>query len=173
MRRCVCPGSYDPVTLGHVDVIHRATAVFDQVVVAVVVNHSKHTTFTSAERRDFLLGALDAEDLRTGRITVDVVDDGLLADYCRREHADAIVKGLRSGTDYAYELPMAQMNRELTGIETVFVPGAPGLAYVSSSMIREVALLGGDVSAFVPAGVASRLASMAADRAAAEPEDGR
>lgn len=162
MRRCVCPGSFDPVTLGHLDVIHRAAAVFDEVIVAVVVNHSKRTAFTSDERRGFLCASIDEAALRSGRITVEIVDDGLLAEYCRRVGAHAIVKGLRSGTDYAYELPMAQMNRHLTGVETVFLPGAPGLTHVSSSMIKEVASLGGDVSAFVPPAVAGRLADMAA-----------
>lgn len=151
-RLAVCPGSFDPVTAGHVDVVRRATVLFEAVVVAVVRNHSKATLFDAAERADLIRASL-AGDPATARVRVDVVEDGLIADYAAGAGAVALVKGLRSGTDFAYELPMALMNRHLRGIETVFVPGDQRYDHVSSSMIKEVARLGGDVSGFVPAPV--------------------
>ena len=152
-RRCVCPGSYDPVTLGHADVIERAAALWDEVVVAVLHNPAKAGMFTPDERRKLLEDSVGHHP----NVRVEVYTDRLLVDVCREAQAEAVVKGLRGGTDFAYELPMALMNRHLTGIETVFLPGATGNAFVSSSLIKEVAAFGGDISAFVPDFVAERL----------------
>jgi pantetheine-phosphate adenylyltransferase len=152
-HRAVCPGSYDPVTSGHVDVIWRATALFDEVIVAVLANPAKAGLFTPAEREELLRQSVG--DLPGVRI--EVVDGGLLVDYCRSIGAVAVVKGLRSGTDFAYELPMALMNRHLTGLETIFLPGDPRFEHVSSSLVKEVASHGGDVSGLVPDGVLKQL----------------
>jgi pantetheine-phosphate adenylyltransferase len=147
--RAVCPGSFDPVTRGHVDVIGRAVDLFDEVIVAVGANVGKSPLFTPAERVEMLERACAAHPgVRVELFT------GLLVDFCRDQGASTIVKGLRFAADFDYELPMAQMNRSLTGIETVFLPTAPEWAYVSSSLIREVASLGGDVAAFLPDGLA-------------------
>ncbi|MFC3688290.1 pantetheine-phosphate adenylyltransferase [Aquipuribacter hungaricus] len=148
-RLAVCPGSYDPVTLGHVDVIARAAVLFPAVVAAVVHNPGKAGLFPTDERAELLRQVL-AEDPRTAGVRVDVVAGGLLVDYCREVGAVAVVKGLRGGTDFAYELPMALMNRHLTGLETVFLPGAPRYEHISSSLVKEVARHGGDVSDLVP-----------------------
>jgi pantetheine-phosphate adenylyltransferase len=151
--RCVCPGSFDPVTNGHVDVIRRAGGLFDEVVVAVLTNPSKQSMFTLDDRLEMLNEALgDVEG-----VFVNAVKGGLLVDFCREVGAVSVVKGLRSGTDFAYELPMALMNRHLTGLETVFLPGEPRYEHVSSSLIKEVATHGGDVSGLVPEGVLARL----------------
>jgi pantetheine-phosphate adenylyltransferase len=147
--RAVCPGSFDPVTRGHVDVIGRAAQLFDEVIVAVGANVGKSPLFTPAERVEMLERTCAAHP----GVSV-ALFSGLLVDFCRDQGASAIVKGLRFAADFDYELPMAQMNRSLTGIETVFLPTAPEWAYVSSSLIREVASLGGDVAAFLPDGLA-------------------
>jgi pantetheine-phosphate adenylyltransferase len=149
----VCPGSYDPVTSGHVDVVRRATALFDEVVVAVLANPAKAGLFSLDERVDLLRASLT--DLPGVR--VDAVGGGLLVDYCRSVGAAAVVKGVRSATDVAYELPMALMNRHLTSVETVFLPGDPAFAHVSSSLVKEVASYGGDVRGLVPDPVLPRL----------------
>ena len=141
----MCPGSYDPVTLGHADVIRRAAALYDEVVVAVLHNPAKQGTFSADERRDLILdGCADLDNVR-----VELFADKLLVDVGREVEATAIVKGLRGSTDFAYELPMALMNRHLTGIETVFLPGDPSLEHISSSLVKEVARYGGDVSGLV------------------------
>lgn len=153
VHRCVCPGSFDPVTVGHVDVVRRASALFDEVVVAVMTNPAKQSTFSLEERLDLLRAALAGID------GVRVVDagGGLLVDFCTRVGAGAVVKGLRSGTDVAYEMPMALMNRHLSGLETVFLPGDPTLEHISSSLVKEVAAHGGDVTGMVPDGVLAPL----------------
>ena len=156
--RCVCPGSYDPVTNGHLDVVRRSAALFDEVVVAVVHNPSKHGHFPVAERLELLRAGIDADLLASGRVRVDDVPGGLLVDYCRRIGAGAVVKGVRGATDVDYETPMAQMNRHLSGLETVYLPGDPRWLHVSSSLVREVARLGGDVTGLVPDVVLERLA---------------
>ena len=153
LHRCVCPGSYDPVTSGHLDVIRRATGLFDEVVVAVLTNPAKQPTFALDERLGMLASALG--DL--AGVRVEAVSDGLLVDYCREVGAQAVVKGLRGGTDFAYELPMALMNRHLSGLETIFLPGEPRFEHVSSSLVKEVASHGGDVSGLVPDVVLARL----------------
>jgi pantetheine-phosphate adenylyltransferase len=154
MRRAVCPGSFDPVTLGHVDIIVRAATLFDEVVVAVGVNASKSSSrlFTAQERLEMLDEVCAAyPNVRTAGFT------GLIVDFCREIDAQTIVKGLRGGNDYEYELPMAQMNSHLSGVETVFIPTNAALGYISSSLVKEVASLGGDVSELVPASVFPRL----------------
>ena len=145
-RRAVCPGSYDPVTNGHVDVVTRAATLFDEVVVAVLYNPAKQGAFPVEERVSLLEESLAA----VGNLRVEAFADRLLVDVCHDVGATAIVKGLRGGTDFAYELPMALMNKHLTGIETVFLPGDPRFEHVSSSLVKEVARYGGDVTGLVP-----------------------
>lgn len=152
LRRAVCPGSYDPPTVGHLDVIARTAALFDEVYVAIMVNPRKQGLF-DVDERIAMLTEITA-DLPTVRVEA---FSGLVVDYCRERGAEALVKGLRGATDYDYELPMAHMNRHLTGVETLFLPGAPGQVYVSSSLVKEVARGGGDVAPFVPASVHERL----------------
>lgn len=141
----MCPGSYDPVTLGHADVVRRAAALYDEVVVAVLHNPGKRGVFTPQERRDLIVDS--CRDL--ANVRVELFADRLLVDVCRELAAATIVKGLRSGTDFAYELPMALMNRHLSGVETVFLPGDPQFEHISSSLVKEVARYGGDVSGLV------------------------
>ncbi len=146
VRRCVCPGSYDPVTRGHLDVISRAAALYDEVVVAVLHNPAKAGRFPIEQRIAFLEASLPDQS----NVVVREFSGRLLVDVASELGAGAIVKGLRGGTDFAYELPMALMNRHLTGIETVFLPGDPAMEHVSSSLVCEVAAMGGDVSGMVP-----------------------
>lgn len=161
MRRAVCPGSFDPVTNGHLDIVRRAATLFDEVVVAVGVNASKNRLFTPEERTAML------EEVTAAIPHVRVAGfEGLIVDFCREIGAVAIVKGLRGAGDYEYELPMAQMNSHLTDVETVFLPGAVGNAFVSSSLIKEVAALGGDVRGLVPDAVHERLVARLAERSA-------
>jgi pantetheine-phosphate adenylyltransferase len=159
MRRAVCPGSFDPVTNGHIDIFRRAARLFDEVVVATGTNISKSRMFSPDERIALLREATaDLPNVRVAGFT------GLIVDFCQQIDAVAIVKGIRGSTDYDYELPMAQMNVHLTGIETVFLPGATGSAFVSSSLIKEVAAFGGDVAAFVPPYVVEALQRKIAER---------
>jgi pantetheine-phosphate adenylyltransferase len=141
------------VTVGHLDVIRRAAALFDEVVVAVMANPAKAGAFGVAERVEMLTEALGDQP----GVRVEAVAGGLLVDFCRRVEAVAVVKGLRGDTDFAYELPMALMNRHLSGVETVFLAGDPRFGHVSSSLVKEVAGHGGDVSDLVPDGVWKRL----------------
>jgi pantetheine-phosphate adenylyltransferase len=165
VRRCVCPGSFDPVTNGHVDVVLRAAQLFDEVVVAVLANPAKAGAFTPGERVGLIEESLEAAaGGPLPGVRVEHVPGGLLVDYCRRIGAVAVVKGLRSGTDFAYELPMALMNRHLTGLETVFLPGSPQFEHVSSSLVKEVAGHGGDVRGLVPDVVLPRLLDRLAGR---------
>jgi pantetheine-phosphate adenylyltransferase len=159
MTRAVCPGSFDPVTNGHLDIFRRAAAIFDELVIATGTNQSKSRLFDPDERME-MLSAVCAElpNVRVMGFT------GLIVDFCREIDAQAIVKGLRGGNDYEYELPMAQMNAHLTGVETVFIPTNASLGYVSSSLVKEVASLGGDVSALVPPAVHDRLVARLARR---------
>jgi pantetheine-phosphate adenylyltransferase len=152
-RRCVCPGSYDPVTMGHVDVITRAAALYDEVIVVVLHNSTKHGTFGVDERMKLLDSALEG----VPNVRIEAFAGRLLVDVCREAGAQAIVKGLRSDTDFAYELPMALMNRHLSGVETVFLPGNPSFGHISSSLIKEVAALGGDITGLVPEEVRTAL----------------
>ena len=158
MRRCVCPGSYDPVTNGHLDVVARAAELFDEVVVAVLHNPTKAGTFGVEDRMTLVRDALP-DDL-ADRVRVEAYAGRLLVDVCREVGAIAVVKGLRGGTDFAYELPMALMNRHLTGVETVFLPADPAWEHVSSSLVKEVAAYGGDVTGLVPDAVRDRLVDL-------------
>ncbi|SFL82425.1 pantetheine-phosphate adenylyltransferase [Geodermatophilus ruber] len=152
MRRAVCPGSFDPVTNGHVDVINRAASLYDELVVAVLVNPGKAGLFSVEERMELLRDAV----AHLPNVTVDSFQ-GLLVDYCRAHDIPVIVKGLRAVSDFEYELQMAQMNRELAGIETLFVPTAPQVGHLSSSLVKQIATFGGDVSSLVPKAVHARL----------------
>jgi len=159
MTRAVCPGSFDPVTNGHVDIFRRAAGLFDELVVATGTNPSKSRLFDPEERLEMLRTVCaDLPNVTVMGFT------GLIVDFCRDLGAQAIVKGLRGGNDYEYELPMAQMNTHLTGVETVFISTAASLGYVSSSLVKEVASLGGDVSALVPGSVHDRLVARLAQR---------
>lgn len=150
----LCPGTFDPVTHGHLDVIERAARRFDGVVVAVLDNASKQPLFSVAERVEML------EEATAGITGVTVGSfSGLLVDYARSCGADLVVKGLRAVTDFEYEIQMAQMNHRLSGLETLFLPTDPTWSFLSSSLVREVARLGGDVSGLVPEGVERRLAA--------------
>jgi pantetheine-phosphate adenylyltransferase len=146
----VCPGSFDPLTLGHVDVVRRARTLFDEVIVGIARNSSKSALLDVATRVELARAALAGED----GVRVEVVD-GLLADFVREAGADALVKGLRGGADFDAELPMALMNRHLTGVETVFVVADPGLAHIASSLVKDVARFGGPIDDLVPDGVAA------------------
>ena len=145
MRRAVCPGSFDPVTLGHLDIVERASKIYDEVVVAVLINKKKSSRYTVAERMDLLREVTAVY----GNVTVDSFY-GLLVDYCRTEQIPVIVKGLRAISDFDYELQMAQMNHGLAGVETLFMTTNPLYSFLSSSLVKEVATYGGDVSGLVP-----------------------
>lgn len=151
--RAICPGSFDPVTHGHLDIITRAAHLFDEVIVAVGRNSAKQYLFTPEERASML--AESCAELGS-HVTVSLID-GLLVDFCREHEIDVIVKGLRFASDFEFELQMAQMNHALTGIETAMLPTASRWSHLSSTMIREVARLGGDIGQFVPAGVEARI----------------
>jgi len=162
VRRAVCPGSFDPVTNGHLDIVGRAAALFDEVVVAVGVNKSKSSSrmFSPEERMDMLRTAVEPWDnVRVEGFT------GLLTDFCVEHGVAAIVKGLRAVSDFDYELQMAQMNASLTDVETVFVPTSPEWSFLASSLVKEVATFGGDVSSLVPGFVHERLTARIAERA--------
>lgn len=152
MRKAVCPGSFDPVTFGHLDIIGRAATLFDQVTVAVLVNESKVSLFSVDERIDMLRDAVNAQP----NVVVDSFS-GLLVDYCQDNDIVAVVKGIRAAGDVDYEMQMAQMNQRLAGVETVFLPTSPEWSYVASSLVKEVARFGGDVSGLVPSEVLVRL----------------
>jgi pantetheine-phosphate adenylyltransferase len=152
VRRAVCPGSFDPVTNGHVDVFARAASLFDEVVVGVLINKTKKSLFTVDERIAMLADVVAP----LGNVKVDAFH-GLLVDYCRKQQIPAIVKGLRAVSDFDYELQMAQMNYRLAGVETLFVSTNPLYSYLSSSLVKEVATYGGDVSGLVPTSVQALL----------------
>ena len=160
MRRAVCPGSFDPVTNGHLDIIARTAPLFDEVVVAVLVNKSKKGLFAVEERMEMLAAAASPHP----NVRVDSFD-GLLVDYCRSHDVSAIVKGVRAASDVEYELQMAQMNHALTGVETLFMPTAPEFSFIKSSLVKEVAAYGGDVAHLLPGPVHRRLLERLAERA--------
>ena len=153
----VVPGSFDPVTLGHLDVIERAAGLFDEVHVVVVHNPSKSALLPIAQRVTLLEQAIAQAGI-AGNIVVTSWSVGLLVDYCTDVGAKVLVKGIRSQMDISYETPMAIVNRNLAGIETVFLLPDPANAHVSSSLVRQVASLGGDVTPYVPRAVAEYLA---------------
>jgi pantetheine-phosphate adenylyltransferase len=145
VRRAVCPGSFDPVTNGHIDIVSRASQLFDEVIVAVGVNKSKNRLFSPEERIDMLRTACqEFPNVKVDGFT------GLLTTFCQERDILAIVKGLRAVSDFDYELQMAQMNSKLADIETVFVPTSPDYSYLASSLVKEVAMFGGDVTGLVP-----------------------
>lgn len=152
MSGAVCPGSFDPVTNGHLDVIERASAQFDRVVVAVLVNPKKQGMFTVEERLEMLREVT----VHLPNVTVDAWQ-GLLVDYAKNHELTAIVKGLRAVSDFEYELQMAQMNKELSGVDTFFTATNPLYSFLSSSLAKEVVTYGGDVSHLLPPPVYDRL----------------
>ncbi|MDN5930471.1 MAG: pantetheine-phosphate adenylyltransferase [Pseudonocardia sp.] len=160
MRRAVCPGSFDPVTNGHLDIIGRTAPLFDEVVVAVLVNKSKKGMFTLEERMEMLTEQAAAWP----NVRVDSFH-GLLVDYCRAHGIRAIVKGIRAVSDFDYELQMAQMNHRLSGVDTLFMPTGPEFSFIASSLVKEVATYGGDVAHLLPEAVHRRLLERIAERA--------
>ena len=154
MSGAVCPGSFDPVTLGHIDVFERAAAQFDELIVAVLGNPNKSGMFDVPER----IAMIEEATTHLPNLTVKA-GSGLVVDFARAHGLSAIVKGLRTGTDFEYELQMAQMNKHIAGVDTFFVATTPRYSFVSSSLAKEVAGLGGDVSALLPDAVNRRLAA--------------
>ena len=157
MKRAVCPGSFDPITFGHLDIIERASKQFDEVIVAVFVNRKKDGLFTVQER----LNLIAANVGQFKNVTVDA-GSGLLVDYCKAKNIDVIVKGLRAVTDFDYELQMAQVHTQASGVETMFMATSPTHSFLSSSIVKELAHHGGDVSSMVPANVNAALKARAA-----------
>jgi pantetheine-phosphate adenylyltransferase len=154
-KTVICPGSFDPVTLGHLDIIKRASKMFGKVKVAVLINSSKTPCFSIEERMELL------RDATSGLGNVEVVSfEGLLANYCREQGVDAIVKGLRAVSDFEYEFQMAIANKKLNpNLETIFLTADSDSTFLSSSMVREIGSMGGDISNFVPACVHDRIVS--------------
>jgi pantetheine-phosphate adenylyltransferase len=152
MRRAACPGSFDPVTNGHLDIVGRAARLYDEVVVAVLINPSKPGLFTLEER----IAMLREVTAQYGNVHV-MAFQGLLVDFCKANDIAVVVKGLRAVSDFDYELQMAQMNLGLAGIETLSMPTNPLYSFLSSSLIKDVAKWGGDVSALVPDDVSRKL----------------
>jgi len=148
MKRAVCPGSFDPITFGHLDIIERASSQFDEVIVAVFVNRKKSGLFTIQERMEMIQE--NVEKFKNVRADT---GDGLLVEYCKRNSVQAIVKGLRAVTDFDYELQMAQVHIQASGVETMFMATSPTHSFLSSSIVKELAHFGGDVSSMVPANV--------------------
>jgi pantetheine-phosphate adenylyltransferase len=152
VHKAVCPGSFDPVTNGHLDILSRASKLYDEVYVAVLVNKSKKGMFTLEERMDMVRETTTDY----GNVVVESFG-GLLVDFCRERDIQVIVKGLRAVSDFDYELQMAQMNHSLDGVETLFLSTNPLYSFLSSSLVKEVATYGGDVSGLVPPMVLKRL----------------
>ncbi|WP_221324017.1 pantetheine-phosphate adenylyltransferase [Actinoplanes sp. L3-i22] len=152
MRRAVCPGSFDPVTNGHLDIVGRASRLFDEVIVGVLINQTKSGMFTIDER----LEMLSEVTAPYGNVRV-MAFHGLLVDFCRDQGADVVVKGIRAVSDFDYELQMAQMNIGLSGVETLFMPTNPLYSFLSSSLVKDVVKWGGDASAYLPDPVLARL----------------
>ncbi|WP_182111540.1 MULTISPECIES: pantetheine-phosphate adenylyltransferase [unclassified Actinotalea] len=160
MTVAVCPGSYDPVTLGHLDVVRRGAALFDEVVVAVATNATKRPLLPLDER--LALAERAVADLPTVRVAA---VPGLLVDFCRDVGATVLLKGLRNGADYDAELPMALMNRHLTGVETLFLPADRSVTHIASSLVKDVARHGGPIDDLVPPGVAHAVRERLAEAA--------
>ena len=152
MKRVVCPGSFDPITYGHLDIVERASSIFDEVVIAVMVNKTKQTLFTVEERMEMTKEVTS----KFPNVKVDSWS-GLLVDYCKKNDVSIIVKGLRAVTDFDYELQMSQINLQLQGVETLFISTAPAHSFLSSSLVKEIASHGGDVSSYIPAVLLERL----------------
>ena len=156
----IYPGSFDPITLGHLSVLQRAAKVFENVELLIVHNPSKESSFSLAQRVELAKDSL-AEVGAPSNIQVSTLESGLLVEHARKLGAKAIIKGFRTASDIEYELPMSQVNRDLSGIETVFLAAEAGFGFVSSSLVREVASLGGDVSGYVTQTVAKALQGVA------------
>jgi len=154
MKRVVCPGSFDPITNGHLDIIERASSLFDEVVIAVLVNQTKSSLFTVDERIEMIKEVT----AKYKNVRVDSWS-GLLVDFCKANQISTIVKGLRAVSDFDYELQMSQVNLQLQGVETLFMATAPSHSFLSSSLVKEIASHGGDVSAYMPAAIVSKLKS--------------
>jgi pantetheine-phosphate adenylyltransferase len=152
VRRVVCPGSYDPVTNGHLDIISRASRLYDEVVVAVLINISKKSLFTVDERVEMIAEVTK----QYGNVVVEKFH-GLTVDFCRERNIPVIVRGLRAVSDFDYELQIAQMNHQLAGVETMFMATNPLYSFLSSSLVKEIAQYGGDVSGLVPEPIQQRL----------------
>jgi pantetheine-phosphate adenylyltransferase len=152
MRRAVCPGSFDPVTNGHLDIVGRSSRLFDEVIIGVLINQHKTGLFTIEERIEMLREVTASY----GNVRVEAFR-GLLVDFCRTQEAAVVVKGLRAVSDFDYELQMAQMNIGLSGVETLFMPTNPQHSFLSSSLVKEVAKWGGDISTYVPDSVGDQL----------------
>jgi pantetheine-phosphate adenylyltransferase len=159
MKRAVCPGSFDPITFGHLDIIERASGQFDEVIVAVLANRTKASLFTVEERMEMIRQT-------TSKFPNVKVDSwhGLLVDFCKENSIQAIVKGLRAVTDFDYELQMAQVNLQGSGVETMFMATAPTHSFLSSSIVKELAHFGGDVSSMVPSVVNDALKARVAGK---------
>ena len=160
MKRAVCPGSFDPITFGHLDIIERASKQFDEVIVAVFANRKKEGLFSVEERLELIAANVS----QYGNVKVDS-GSGLLVEYCKVKNVDVIVKGLRAVTDFDYELQMAQVHTQASGVETMFMATSPTHSFLSSSIVKELAYYGGDVSSMVPANVNAALQARAASRA--------
>jgi pantetheine-phosphate adenylyltransferase len=154
MAIAVYPGSFDPFTYGHLDIATRAAKMFETVHIVVVHNPAKNPRLTTEQRVELISEILKN---KPGHFVVSSLDTGLLVDYCKSLGADALVKGVRTNVDLDYELPMAQVNRDLSGIETIFIPADPTHGYVSSSLVKQVFDLGGDISKYVPVEVVKAL----------------
>jgi pantetheine-phosphate adenylyltransferase len=154
MAIAVYPGSFDPITFGHIDIATRAAKLFETVHVLVVHNPGKNPKLSLDKRVELVMAVLAN---KPGNFVVSSLASGLLVDYCKEVKAEALVKGIRTNVDIDYELPMAQVNRDLSGIETVFLPADPAYGFISSSLVKQVASLGGDISKYVPAEVVEAL----------------
>jgi pantetheine-phosphate adenylyltransferase len=152
VQRVVCPGSFDPVTNGHLDIIGRAAGLYDEVVVAVLINVTKQSLFTVDERVE-MLGEVFAS---YGNVKIDRFH-GLLVDFCATNGITAVIKGLRAVSDFEYEMQMAQMNYRMANVETLFMTTNPLYSFLSSSLVKEIVRYGGDVSGLVPDVVLGRL----------------
>ena len=152
MRRVVCPGSFDPVTFGHLDIIARAAGLYDEVIVAVLINVTKQSLFTVDERVQMLRDVTS----RYANVKIDRFH-GLLVDFCANNGITTVIKGLRAVSDFEYEMQMAQMNYRMAKVETLFMTTNPLYSFLRSSLVREIARYGGDVSGLVPESVLARL----------------
>jgi len=159
MKRAVCPGSFDPITYGHLDIIERASSQFDEVTVAVFVNRNKSGLFSIEERMEMI----SANVKKFPNVRVDS-GSGLLVEYCKKNGITAIVKGLRAVTDFDYELQMAQVHIQASGVETMFMATSPTHSFLSSSIVKELSHYGGDVSSMVPANVNEALKARAGEK---------
>lgn len=154
-RIAICPGSFDPITFGHIDIITRASAMFDKIIVVVMKNNNKTSSFSSEERKEFIIKSVG----NLKNVEVDVYD-GLLADYAKQKNACAIIKGLRAMSDFEYEFQMALTNKKLNPqVETIFLTTSAENMYLSSSMVKQIASMGGDISEFVPSSILQEISN--------------